>query len=91
MSYSIEDPPLQGGDIDISKYSPSGIQNINTQNHTLSLSDLSFIAPEIIFNNKSFYSSDMFSLGLIIYQILKDHLWDTKLHLFMKLTNNSVS
>ena len=91
MSYSVEDPPLQGGDIDITKYSPSGIQNINTQNQTLSLPDLSFIAPEIIFNNKCFYSCDIFSLGLIIYQILKDHLGDSKSHLFMKLSNNSVN
>ena len=91
MSFSIEDPPLQGGDIDISKYSPSSIQNINPQNNVLSLPDLCFIAPELIFNNKSFYSCDMFSLGLIIYQILKDHLGDNKTHLFMKLSNNSIN
>ena len=91
MSFSIEDPPLQGGDIDISKYSPHAIQNINPQHNSLSLPDLSFIAPELVFNNKSFYSCDMFSLGLIIYQILKDHLGDTKTHLFMKLSNNSIS
>ena len=91
MSFSIEDPPLQGGDIDISKYSPNAIQNINPQNNPLSLPDLSFIAPELIFNNKSFYSCDMFSLGLILYQILKDHLGESKNHLFMKLSNNSIS
>ena len=91
LSFSIEDPPLQGGDIDISKYSPNAVQNINPHNNVLSLPDLSFIAPELIFNNKSFYSCDMFSLGLIIYQILKDHLGDTKSHLFMKLSNNSIS
>jgi hypothetical protein len=33
----------------------------------------------------------MFSLGLIIYQILKDHLGDNKTHLFMKLSNNSIN
>ena len=91
LSFSVEDPPLQGGDIDISKYTPNAIQNINTQKCSLALPDLSFIAPELIFNNKSFYSCDMFSLGLIIYQILKDHLGDTKTHLFMKLSNNSIS
>ena len=91
MSFSLEDPPLQGGDIDISKYSPNAIQNINPNNNVLSLPDLSFIAPELVFNNKSFYSCDMFSLGLIIYQILKDHLGDTKTHLFMKLSNNNIN
>ena len=91
MSFSLEDPPLQGGDIDISKYSPNAIQNINPNNNVLSLPDLSFIAPELVFNNKSFYSCDMFSLGLIIYQILKDHLGDTKSHLFMKLSNNNIN
>ena len=91
MSFSIEDPPLQGGDINISKYSPNAIQNINPHNYSLSLPDLSFIAPELVFNNKSFYSCDMFSLGLIIYQILKDHLGDTKTHLFMKLSNNTIN
>ena len=91
MSFSLEDPPLQGGDIDISKYTPNAIHNINPHNNKLSLPDLSFIAPELIFNNKCFYSCDMFSLGLIIYQILKDHLGDYKSHLFMKLSSNSIS
>jgi len=91
LSFSIEDPPIQGGDIDVSKYTPPSIGNINTQNAVLSLPDLSFVAPELVINNKSFYSSDMFSLGLIIYQILKDHLGDSKTHLFMKLNSNSVN
>ena len=91
LSFSIEDPPLQGGDMDVSKYTPPSIGNINTQNAVLSLPDLSFVAPELVINNKSFYSSDMFSLGLIIYQILKDHLGDSKTHLFMKLNSNSVN
>ena len=91
LSFSLEDPPLQGGDIDVSKYTPPSVHNINTQNVSLSLPDLSFVAPELVFNNKSFYSSDMFSLGLVIYQILKDHLGDNKTHLFMKLSSNSVN
>ncbi len=91
MSFCVEDPPLQGGDIDISKYTPNAIQNINPQNNVLSLPDLSFTAPELVFNHKSFYSCDMFSLGLILYQILKDHLGDTKSHLFMKLSSNSIN
>ena len=91
LSFSIEDPPLQGGDIDVTKYSPPSAHNINSQNTVLSLPDLSFVAPELIFNNKCFYSSDMFSLGLIIYQILKDHLGDNKTHLFMKLSSNSIN
>ena len=91
LSFSIEDPPLQGGDIDVTKYSPPSAHNINSQNTVLSLPDLSFVAPEIIFNNKCFYSSDMFSLGLVIYQILKDHLGDNKTHLFMKLSSNSIN
>ena len=89
MSFSMEDPPLQGGDINITKYSPGVIQNINPQNNSLSLPDLSFVAPELIFNNKCYYTSDMFSLGCIIYQILKDHLGDSKSHLFMKLSSNN--
>ena len=91
LSFSIEDPPLQGGDIDLNKYTPPSCNNINTQNNFLALPDLSFVAPELVLNNKSFYSSDMFSLGLIIYQILKDHLGDNKTHLFMKLSNNSIN
>ena len=91
LSFSIEDPPLQGGDIDVTKYNPPSAHNINTQNSTLALPDLSFVAPELVFNNKCFYSSDMFSLGLVIYQILKDHLGDNKTHLFMKLSSNSIN
>ena len=91
LSFSIEDPPIQGGDIDVSKYIPPNIHNINAQNVSLSLPDLSFVAPELVFNNKCFYSSDMFSLGLVIYQILKDHLGDNKTHLFMKLNNNTIN
>ena len=91
LSFSIEDSPLQGGDIDVTKYSPPSAHNINSQNTVLSLPDLSFVAPELIFNNKCFYSSDMFSLGLVIYQILKDHLGDNKTHLFMKLSSNSIN
>ena len=91
LSFSIEDPPLQGGDIDVSKYIPPNVHNINAQNVSLSLPDLSFVAPELVFNNKCFYSSDMFSLGLVIYQILKDHLGDNKTHLFMKLNNNTIN
>ena len=91
LSFSIEDPPLQGGDIDVTKYTPPSAHNINSQNTVLSLPDLSFVAPELIFNNKCFYSSDMFSLGLVIYQILKDHLGDNKTHLFMKLSSNSIN
>ena len=91
MSFSMEDPPLQGGDINISKYSPGVLQNINPQNNSLSLPDLSFVAPELVFNNKCYYTSDMFSLGCIIFQILKDHLGDTKSHLFMKLSGNNIN
>ena len=91
MSFSMEDPPLQGGDINITKYSPGVLQNINPQNNSLSLPDLSFVAPELIFNNKCYYTSDMFSLGCIIFQILKDHLGDSKSHLFLKLSNNSIN
>ena len=91
LSFSIEDPPLQGGDIDVSNYIPPSAHNMNNQNVSLSLPDLSFTAPELVFNNKCFYSSDMFSLGLVIYQILKDHLGDNKTHLFMKLSSNSIN
>ena len=38
-SFSIEEPPLQGDDTDINKYSPNEIQNINTLNNVLSLPD----------------------------------------------------
>ena len=91
LSFSIEDPPIQGGDIDLTKHNPPSAHNINTQNAVLALPDLSFIAPELVINNKCFYSSDMFSLGLIIYQMLKDHLGDNKTHLLVKLSNNSIN
>jgi len=91
MSFSMEDPPLQGGDINITKYSPGILQNINPQSNSLSLPDLSFVAPELIFNSKCYYTSDMFSLGCIIYQILKDHLGDSKSHIFIKLLNNNIN
>ena len=35
LSFSIEDPPLQGGDIDLNKYTPPSCNNINTQNNFL--------------------------------------------------------
>ena len=74
LNFAINDPPLQGGEINIS----SG-----------ATPNLSYCAPEIIKNSKAFYTSDIFSVGLIIFNLLKYHLKDPNRDL-LELNNNNV-
>ena len=74
LNFAINDPPLQGGEINIS----SG-----------ATPNLSYCAPEIIKNSKAFYTSDIFSVGLIIYNLLKYHSKDMNREL-LELNNNNV-
>ena len=74
LNFAINDPPLQGGEINIS----SG-----------ATPNLSYCAPEIIKNSKAFYTSDIFSVGLIIYNLLNYHLKSSN-RVLLELNNNNV-
>jgi hypothetical protein len=77
LEYSVSDPPISGGDI-----------KLNT-----SLQDLKYVAPENVFNDKCYYSSDVFSMGTIIYHILKIFNNDTTnpdLINITSLSNNNI-
>jgi SCY1-like protein 2 len=49
---------------------------------------LKFVAPEIVTESKAFYQSDIFSLGLIIYNMLKFHKGDSDRDI-INITTNS--
>ena len=91
LSFSINDPPLQGSDINLNSYIPPTMTTINPHNSPLSLPNLNFTAPELVFSSKLFYESDIFSLGLIIYQLLRDHLGEQKNHLLIKINSNTIN
>ena len=74
MNFAVNDPPLQGGEINVS----SG-----------ATPNLSYCAPEIISHSKAFYSSDIFSIGCIIYNLLKFHKGESDRNL-LSLNSNSV-
>ena len=74
MNFSVNDPPLQGGEINVS----SG-----------ATPNLSYCAPEIISHSKAFYSSDIFSIGCIIYNLLKFHKGESDRNL-LSLNSNTV-
>ncbi len=74
MNFAVNDPPLQGGEINVS----SG-----------ATPNLSYCAPEIISHSKAFYSSDIFSIGCIIYNLLKFHKGDSDRNL-LSLNSNTV-
>ena len=74
MNFAVNDPPLQGGEINVS----SG-----------ATPNLSYCAPEIISHSKAFYSSDIFSIGCIIYNLLKFHKGESDRNL-LSLNSNTV-
>jgi SCY1-like protein 2 len=52
---------------------------------------LKFVAPEIVTESKAYYQSDIFSLGLIIYNLLKFHKGDTDRDIININTNSPES
>ena len=73
FEYSMNDPPISGGEITVNP----------------SFQDLKYIAPENIFNNKCYYTSDVFSMGTIIYHLLKIYNNDTNNPDLINITNLS--
>ena len=59
LAFSIPDPPLTGADLKLNTAFPNAMPY------------LKFIAPEIIYQNKINYQSDIFSLGLLINYLFK--------------------
>jgi SCY1-like protein 2 len=79
LAFSLSDPAIGGADI---KHSP-------TFPNALPL--LKFVAPEIIQNNKGYYTSDIFSLGTIIFNLLKYNKGDTDRDIInVKETSNTI-
>ena len=73
LEYSVSDPPISGGEVKLNTF----------------LQDLKYVAPENVFNNKCYYSSDVFSMGTIIYHILKIFNNDTTNPDLINITNLS--
>lgn len=61
LQFSTTDPPIGGAETKISKMSLAAQPT------------LKFFAPEIVANNMAYYSSDIFSIGTIIYYLLKSN------------------
>ena len=61
FQFSITDPAISGADIRFGRMSLSAQPT------------LKFFCPEIIKENKAYYQSDVFSIGAIIYYLLKSH------------------
>lgn len=55
LGYSCNDPPING-----IEFNPDPL-----------MMNLSYVAPEIIYNNKAYYASDVYSIGAILYSLLK--------------------
>ena len=73
MSFAINDPPLSGGEVNLTSIVPN----------------LKYSAPEVIYDRKAFYTSDVFSIGLIIYSLLKIHKGDSDRDM-IQINSNSV-
>ena len=73
MSFAINDPPNIGGE----------------GNSTSIVPNLKYTAPEIVFDRKAFYTSDVFSVGLIIYWMLKYHRGDSEKEI-INISSNSL-
>ena len=81
FQFAIVDPPtsmtgVSGAEINFSKY---GIATLPT---------LNFTSPEIINSNMAYYQSDIFSLGTIIYYLLKSNKGDHDRDLISLNTNS---
>ena len=75
FEFSINDPSISGSDI-----TPDSV-----------LQNFSYLAPEIIFDKKAFYTSDVYSVGLIAYYLLKYHKNDKDRDLIpLTASNNTI-
>lgn len=74
MEFSVNDPAITGADITV--------DNI--------LQNFSFLAPELIFDSKAYYTSDVYSIGLIAYYLLKYHKGEKDTTLLALSSNNTV-
>lgn len=80
LGFSLSDPPISGIECQL---------NFSLQN---SIPNLSYIAPEIVNEQIANYQSDIFSMGVIIYNILKKYKNEEKEKELLNLnSNNSVS
>jgi SCY1-like protein 2 len=65
LSFSITDPSVSGAELKLNPAYPEA------------LPCMKYIAPEIVFDSTTYYNSDVFSIGMIIYNVLKFHKGDT--------------
>ena len=77
FQFSITDPAISGAEIRFGRMSLSAQPT------------LKFFSPEIISTNKAYYQSDIFSVGALIYYLLKSHKKDTERDL-INLNVNSI-
>ncbi len=75
LEFSLSDPAIGGQEIKVNSSYP----NTNPL--------LKYTASEIVTESKAFYQSDIFSIGLIIYYLLKFHKGDTDRDLFNLSSN----
>ena len=76
LAFCLSDPPLSGLEFKLNKEFPNA------------LPCLKYVSPEIVIDNKAFYQSDIFSIGMIIYSMLKIQKGDTDREL-LSLNSNS--
>lgn len=77
FGFSIEDPSISGAEFKLNGNYPMAIPN------------LKYMAPEVVLDNKSYYSSDIFSIGLVIYNALKLIKGDTDREL-LSVSGNTI-
>jgi SCY1-like protein 2 len=78
LTFSISDPSIAGSEIKLNNFYPNAMPN------------LKYVAPEIVNESKAYYQSDVFSIGLIIYYLLKITKGDTDRNLINLNGYNSV-
>jgi SCY1-like protein 2 len=77
LGFSITDPPVGGADLKLNSFYPNAMQN------------LKFTAPELVYDSKAYYQSDIFSIGMVIYNMLKLQRGDTDRDL-LNINNNTI-
>lgn len=77
LGFSIGDPPLNGAEFKLSSMYPDALPCLN------------YIAPEVVQDGIAKYQSDIFSIGTIIYNMLKTHKGDNDKDILNVGTANS--
>ncbi|MCQ2817379.1 MAG: protein kinase [archaeon] len=75
MNFAIDDPPFAGADV---LYNNTTVPNLN------------YTAPEIIFENKAFFVSDTYNIGLIIFSMLEMHKGNSTYKNLINLSSNNI-